>query len=32
MLPGGHATALWRHRPAMAQAVADSFERTIAID
>lgn len=32
LLPGGHATALWRHRPEMAQAVADSFEPTIAID
>lgn len=32
LLPGGHATALWRHRPAMAKAVADSFERMSAID
>lgn len=32
MLPGGHATALWRHRPEMAKAVADSFERLSAID
>lgn len=32
MLPGGHATALWRHRPEMARAVVDSFERTSAID
>jgi predicted alpha/beta hydrolase family esterase len=32
LLPGGHATALWRHRPSMAQAVVDSFQRLSAID
>ena len=26
-IPGGHATALWRHRPTMAATIADSFDR-----
>ncbi len=31
-LPGGHATALWRHRPSFAEAIADSFRRLEALD
>lgn len=31
-LPGGHATALWRHRPTFARAIADAFGRLEAID
>jgi surfactin synthase thioesterase subunit len=31
-LPGGHATALWRHRPAFARAIADAFRRLEASD
>lgn len=27
VIPGGHATALWRDRPAMADAVVDAFDR-----
>lgn len=26
-IPGGHASALWRHRPDMASAIADAFDR-----
>jgi pimeloyl-ACP methyl ester carboxylesterase len=31
-VPGGHATALWRHRPTLADAVAASFRRLAALD
>ena len=31
-LPGGHATALWRHRPTFAQAIADAVRRLEALD
>jgi pimeloyl-ACP methyl ester carboxylesterase len=31
-LPGGHATALWRHRPTLAQAIADAFGRLETLD
>ncbi len=30
-LPGGHATALWRHLPTFAQAIADAFRRLDAV-
>lgn len=32
VLAGGHATALWRHRPTFAQAIADAFQRLDALD
>jgi pimeloyl-ACP methyl ester carboxylesterase len=31
-VPGGHATALWRHLPALADAMATSFKRVAALD
>lgn len=31
-LPGGHATALWRHRPTFALAIADAFGRLEDLD
>lgn len=31
-LPGGHATALWRHRPRFAEAIAASFQRLESLD
>jgi hypothetical protein len=31
-LPGGHATALWRHRPTFARAIADASGRLDALD
>ena len=31
-LPGGHATALWRHRPTLARAIADAFGRLENLD
>jgi pimeloyl-ACP methyl ester carboxylesterase len=31
-IPGGHATALWRHRPTLARAIADAFGRFEAPD
>ncbi len=31
-LPGGHATALWRHRPTFARAIADAFQRLESVD
>lgn len=32
VLKGGHATALWRHRPTFAAAIADAFQRLEALD